>query len=73
MSMAWNRLGLGLGWLSLLALGGGLLELSHAKGGAPTPAEVARLFKTRCASCHTVPDTRFATDRAWLGQVLETA
>ncbi len=36
-------------------------------------AEAARLFERSCASCHVVPDARFATDKAWLGQLPKTA
>ena len=31
------------------------------------------LFRKNCTSCHQPPDAAFATDRAWLGQVLDTA
>lgn len=33
----------------------------------------AREFKQRCASCHFVPDTSLAADRAWLGMLKTTA
>lgn len=33
----------------------------------------ARLFKQRCAGCHVAPDVRFKTDKAWLGQIKQTA
>ena len=55
----------------------------HPQGGhgAPDPLagdawgaeQAAHLFASRCASCHTVPDARFATDRAWLTQIADTA
>lgn len=32
-----------------------------------------QMFRAQCAVCHTVPDTAFATDRAWLEQVKVTA
>jgi len=35
--------------------------------------EAGRLFKARCAECHTIPDTKLPGDRAWLGQVPRTA
>jgi len=34
--------------------------------------QAAKLFASRCASCHTVPDPRVATDLAWLDQVKRT-
>ncbi len=34
---------------------------------------LGQMFQARCAVCHTVPDTAFATDRAWLKQVNSTA
>jgi mono/diheme cytochrome c family protein len=47
---------------------------SRAQDGEPDPArQSARLFAKTCASCHVYPDASYATDRAWLGQVLETA
>ena len=36
-------------------------------------AAVAEMFQSRCSSCHQPPDPAFATDLAWLGQVLDTA
>lgn len=36
-------------------------------------SDAAELFASRCASCHTVPDSRFESDRAWLDQVKRTA
>lgn len=35
--------------------------------------EAGQLFKARCASCHTLPDRDLRGDRAWLGQIPETA
>ena len=35
--------------------------------------EAGQLFKERCAACHTVPDRELKGDRAWLGQVPDTA
>ena len=40
----------------------------------PEGAAAARgVFEKRCASCHVVPDLRFATDRAWLERIRSTA
>ncbi len=33
----------------------------------------ATLFKRKCQSCHTVPDTRHELDGAWLDQIKRTA
>lgn len=46
-----------------------LTALAHAD----EVEEAGRLFKARCANCHTVPDKDLAADRAWLGQVPRTA
>ena len=29
-------------------------------------------YQKTCMACHVPPDLRFATDRAWLGQIRET-
>jgi len=34
---------------------------------------VAKTFESQCASCHLPPDMRFATDKAWLSQIMDTA
>ncbi len=34
--------------------------------------EAGAHFQKTCVSCHVPPDLRFATDRAWLGQIRET-
>ncbi len=36
-------------------------------------AEAGKLFQRKCSSCHDQPDLDFAVDRAWLGQVHDTA
>ncbi len=36
-------------------------------------ASAGKLYEKNCQSCHTVPDTRFDTDTAWIGQILETS
>jgi len=33
----------------------------------------ARLYSGNCNSCHLVPDRAFASDRAWVGQIMRTA
>ena len=35
--------------------------------------QAAALFQERCVGCHAVPDPSYETDRAWLGQLQETA
>lgn len=49
---------------------------STARLGAQTdalPAAPDELFLSRCVGCHLPPDARFAVERAWLEQVLDTA
>ena len=55
-----------------------LLALVLAIGLAPVAlaqddAQVARLFEQACAACHVVPDAKYPTDKAWLGQLSKTA
>lgn len=47
--------------------------LLAAAAAADEVEEAGQLFKARCASCHTVPDRELRGDRAWLGQIQETA
>ncbi len=35
--------------------------------------EAGAHYQKTCMACHVPPDLRFATDRAWLGQIRETA
>ncbi|MCH8273330.1 MAG: hypothetical protein IH851_00875 [Armatimonadetes bacterium] len=35
--------------------------------------EIGKMFQEQCIGCHQPPDTRFATDRAWLEQISSTA
>ncbi len=61
--------------LSIIALGGVALAAS-ATTVRPSQDDVAHagaLFRKNCVTCHQPPDTTFATDRAWLGQVADTA
>ena len=57
----------------------GILGASAAAPQDPHPsadgssAQVADMFQNRCVTCHQAPDPAFATDRAWLSQVLDTA
>jgi mono/diheme cytochrome c family protein len=59
--------------LGLLALALGWQGHGGGKLDVEDPAQLARAFGSRCASCHAVPDPNFATDRAWLGQLPTTA
>jgi mono/diheme cytochrome c family protein len=38
-----------------------------------TAQEASKMFAERCVNCHVAPDIAFATDRAWVAQVSETA
>ena len=57
--------------------GAGLLAATLPSGAQDAPQgrphNIAQTFRQQCSSCHTVPDTEFATDRAWLDQVNRTS
>jgi len=55
--------------LTLLAAVLGLASVARAD----EIEEAGVLFKTRCAGCHTLPDRELRGDRAWLGQIADTA
>jgi hypothetical protein len=69
--------------MRLLLIGATLGLLAHAAHlerapqdddeRAVTPAEAGEAFANACARCHLPPDARYATDRAWLNQVRDTA
>ncbi len=61
--------------ISLLALlTGSLASAQHAiVEGSASIEKAGKLFRTSCSNCHVAPDTDFATDRAWLAQVFDTA
>ena len=64
------------GALLVATSAGGILCASTPPRQHPAPAadtDPAEVFRTRCASCHAVPDPNRATDAAWLGQIPETA
>lgn len=52
-----------------------LTPRTHAQDATSRPAdrETANLFASKCASCHVYPDASLQTDRAWLGQIMETS
>ena len=60
--------------MSLIAAAAALLVASSAAAQSDgLVAEVGANFARNCVLCHQPPDLRFATDRAWLGQVDRTA
>jgi len=58
---------------ALAALTSAGLQEAGAQDAAKATAHAGKLFRESCVNCHTVPDTRFETDRAWLSQVYDTA
>ncbi len=38
-----------------------------------TQKKAGEIFAERCVTCHVAPDLAYATDRAWIAQVNETA
>lgn len=56
----------------VLTLASAAIPQHHAPTGS-APSEPAALFRSRCLACHVPPDPRFAVERAWLEQVLDTA
>ncbi len=56
-------------------LGAALLQGGQdpSNGIAKQIAEAGKMFRARCMNCHQPPDPDFAIDRAWLGQVKDTA
>ena len=59
----------------LAGLGPVLLLLTPARQGhgRGAPVDPAETFRSRCSTCHAVPDPAFDSDRAWLGRIPETA
>lgn len=51
---------------------GDVSQIPSSQDDTTRQAAVA-LFEKSCMSCHQIPDTRFAVDRAWLTQVKDTA
>lgn len=50
-----------------------LLGFSTSQVDAQNLKEAGASYQKNCMSCHQPPDLRFATDRAWVGQIRETA
>ncbi len=60
-------------WLFAGLLASALVADASAQDSPDAEASPQETFANRCASCHSPPDARFATDRAWLDRVLLTA
>lgn len=60
-------------WIAVLVALGFASRTTIAQDAAPTEAEALKMFQDSCTACHAPPDLRFAVDRAWLGQVADTA
>ena len=53
-----------------------LMGIAITSSKAADESEIARagaLYKKNCMGCHQPPDLGFTTDRAWVGQIRETA
>ena len=49
-------------------------SLPSGSGWADQNSQTAeKLFRSRCSSCHVIPDPTFKTDRAWIRQLQFTA
>lgn len=59
--------------LSLAALGMALQSPGKPETSAMTQQHAGELFASTCAGCHVAADPAFASDRAWIGQLRETA
>jgi mono/diheme cytochrome c family protein len=57
----------------IVALGFGFQSPGKPHAQAMTPQRAGEIFAEKCASCHVAADPAFATDRAWIGQLRETA
>ncbi len=62
-----------LGLVAIATLSSAGMQDDQAATDAKALARAGKLFKQSCLMCHSVPDTRFETDRAWLSQVYDTA
>lgn len=52
----------------------GLGELAAQDHNAKSASRaVAKMFRSRCIDCHTIPDAQYETDRAWLYRLKDTA
>jgi hypothetical protein len=62
-----------LGIAGLTLVGFNVPKPQHQVPVTHQAANVGEMFKKKCASCHVAPDLRFDVEKAWLGQVRETA
>lgn len=58
--------------LAAACLAGTLAAAQDPGSSAAEVAGIGRRYRAQCAKCHTAPDARFETDRAWLGRIPET-
>ena len=63
---------LGLTTSAVLLLGSTALSAPELDD-AELIAHAGALYQKNCMGCHQAPDLRFETDRAWVGQIMETA
>lgn len=59
--------------IALIALASAFQSPDKTREQTMTPERAGLLFATNCASCHVAPDPAYASDRAWIGQLRETA
>lgn len=59
-----------MGALSAFAL---LAMLPAQALGQDAVRQAGAKFRSSCVDCHTVPDKKFATDKAWLIRLKDTA
>lgn len=61
---------------ALLVLAATAMDVAAEEGGDGAAVDWSARAKAAwgktCQKCHAVPDARFETDRAFLGQILET-
>ena len=52
------------------------LDVIAEEGASDAPVDLSakaiKAWNKTCQKCHAVPDVKFETDRAFLGQILET-
>jgi hypothetical protein len=46
---------------------------ASGQGLTAAEREIGKKFRASCIGCHTIPDKSFATDKAWLNRVKDTA
>ena len=59
-------------WLVIAAARSMAIAPNSNAEGEDFVREAGAKFQRNCMGCHTPPDLRFATDRAWLGQIRRT-